>query len=306
MIQTIIETNVLLYAMAVLGAAGILAQWILNGQYRKLLRGAAGIAQEKQEFRKRLLWRYQMDYRRSGGQVNVPLFVRRNLLDCRFLRLNFHQWRRLAAGCCLASLLLGSGAYVYGWQKGEMQIHMQYILGMAAGVTILSVLTALWLDIRHKDQCLRTLLENYLAHSGIGKSYDSAELETAASETEAEEEKAIVEPEEIRPVERTTGRIKKAPSIVGLHKRIETTAAEEETYRKSSIGGKSVKNSGKETRAQREKRELQEQLARLRDGSEEVAAESEKKRERGRELLRQMEPKEQERIIREVLAEFLA
>lgn len=59
-----------------------------------------------------------------------------------------------------------------------------------------------------------------------------------------------------------------------------------------------------ETRAQRDKRELKTNLAKIKEGMRESAAESEK--ERNREILRQMDSQEQERIIRDVLAEFLA
>ena len=65
------------------------------------------------------------------------------------------------------------------------------------------------------------------------------------------------------------------------------------------------------SRAQKEKQELKENLARIRAGIEETAvAEKERpermEKERNAELLRQMDPKEQERILREVLKEFLS
>lgn len=62
------------------------------------------------------------------------------------------------------------------------------------------------------------------------------------------------------------------------------------------------------SRAQKEKRQLQESMARAKNGARETAASSEKDwdREHNREILKQMDAKEQERIIREVLAEFLA
>ena len=50
--------------------------------------------------------------------------------------------------------------------------------------------------------------------------------------------------------------------------------------------------------------ELKESLARMKTGMQETAAERE--RERNADILRQMDPKEQERILREVLKEFLS
>ena len=60
-----------------------------------------------------------------------------------------------------------------------------------------------------------------------------------------------------------------------------------------------------ETRAQREKRELKENLARMKIGMQEAAAEHDRERDGRAELLRQMDPKDQERILKEVLKEFL-
>lgn len=90
------------------------------------------------------------------------------------------------------------------------------------------------------------------------------------------------------------------------------TAVTEKIRRKApSIVGIRKKNTAPmETKAQREKRELQENLTRVNAGARESAAETEpmreQMRERNRELLRQLDTKEQERIIRDVLAEFLA
>lgn len=58
-----------------------------------------------------------------------------------------------------------------------------------------------------------------------------------------------------------------------------------------------------QSRAKREKAELKESI---KGGMNEVAAEMEEPYDKNAEILKQMDPKEQERIIREVLKEFLA
>lgn len=73
-------------------------------------------------------------------------------------------------------------------------------------------------------------------------------------------------------------------------------------------GRKAKKRAQKESvaaaaRAQKEKSDLKENLSRIKAGMQETAAERD--RERNAELLRQMDPKEQERILREVLQEIL-
>ncbi len=79
---------------------------------------------------------------------------------------------------------------------------------------------------------------------------------------------------------------RKTPSIIGIRRKADAGITE--------------------TRAQKEKRELQENLARMNSGAKESAADIERTKERNREILRQMDSAEQERIIRDVLAEFLA
>lgn len=60
------------------------------------------------------------------------------------------------------------------------------------------------------------------------------------------------------------------------------------------------------SQAQRDKQELKENLAKLKEGISETAAGVERSKERNTEILKQMDPSEQERVIREVLKEFLS
>lgn len=75
-----------------------------------------------------------------------------------------------------------------------------------------------------------------------------------------------------------------------------------------SADSRKKKEQKNESRAERDKRQLQESLLRIKEEEKETAASAEKdwNREHNREILRQMDVREQERIIREVLAEFLA
>ena len=86
----------------------------------------------------------------------------------------------------------------------------------------------------------------------------------------------------------------------------EAEPVKEEIKAPAVIGIRRKKNEAAETRAQRDKRELKTNLIRMKEGSRESAATEEERREQQREILRHMDSGEQERIIREVLNEFLA
>ena len=265
MIRTIIETGTLLYAMAAVGMLGILCQLIISRRYKLLIREASDTQLEKRDFMKQLRYKFRMDKKRSNENVNIPVFVRRSMCDYRFMRMTFHQWKRLAGGLYIISMAAAAAGLIYCFRTGLSDTYIQNVLWTAGGVTAATVAFGLWTDLPYKASYLQMELEDYFFHSGAAVEYQEAEAEVAAATA-------------VAPVKA------KVPSVIGIRKK---------------------KGEQVETKAQREKRELKTNLAKLKDGARETAV-SDSDRERNRELLRQMDSKEQERIIRDVLADFLA
>lgn len=255
MIRTIIESNVFLYATAAVGMLGILFQIMVSRKYGQLIRETSGGRGEKRNFMKQLRFKYQTNRKRNGDNTNISVFVRRSIMDYKFMRLSIHQWRRMAGGLYLAAVTAAVVAGYYGTQLRPAAVHTDNLFWMAAAITAVSLVVWMWTDIPYKASYLQTALEDFLYHAGMAADYEEA------GETAPEAETIT------------------APAVIGMRK----------------------KKPVRETRAQRDKRELKESLSR------ETAAELEgDRKERNRELLRQMDEKEQERIIRDVLAEFLA
>ena len=261
MIHTMLQTKVLLYLMTATGLLGILCQIIGNRCYRQLFKEMTDTQPEKGEFLKRIRYRYQITVRCCGGNVNIPVFVQKILMDYRYRKLTLHQWKRQAAGWYLGSAAIAAAGIWY-YQIQQNQGNLMMMLRGIGAITVLNILAALWCDSRYKEQRLMVQMQDYLIHSGII---------TDSAETVKEEWK-----DEDREISDSDLRRKKISPV--------------------------------NTRAQKEKRQLQESLARIKNGERETAAESEKDwaKEHNREILKQMDAKEQERIIREVLAEFLA
>lgn len=259
MIRTVIETNALLFMMAAAGLMGALCQLILSRRCGRLMREASDAQLEKKDFMKQLRYRFRTDRKRSNENVNIPVFVRRYLMDYRFWRMSLHQWKRLAAGFFVISMSAAAAGLVYCFHTQMPAVHTQQILWTAAGVAAASGLVWLWADLPYKTAYLHTELEDYLTCFAASADLQEVELD--------EPVKAPV----------------KIPSIVGIRRK-----------------------NPSETRAQKEKRELKTNLAKFKEGARESAAGSEQERQRNRELVRQMDSQEKERIIRDVLAEFLA
>lgn len=262
MVHILLQSKVLLPLMTATGLLGILCQIISSRCCRLLIREVSDTQTEKGEFMKRMRYRYQIDSRCCQGKVNIPVFVKRMLLDYRYRRLTLHQWRRLAAGWYLGSMAVAvSGCWYYQIQHNQTDLML--MLRMAAAVTAATVLVVLWCDSRYRESRLTVQMQDYLCHSGISADISSTSLDEWTEE-------------EVQPA-----------MFAGTEKKTSAKA---------------------DTRAERDKRQLQGSLSRMKSGERETAAGAEKDwgRERNREILKQMDAKEQERIIREVLAEFLA
>lgn len=268
MLQFIMERNVLLYVLAAACAVGVASQMILKQIYERLLRDVRNDTEPMGRFVQQLRQRFQYCSHLNEKVGDVSALIRKNLMEYRFWGMNLHQWQRIAGEMLVISFLCAFAGSVFMVRNGSAVItgNTYFWLGAAAaGLTAAAYGIA---DTKYRRECLEIALTDYLENSGAVRSYGEAAEEDAA-EFAAEAAAPILSIPEGRKAKRRV--------------RTENSAV---------------------TRAQKEKTELKESLARMKAGMQETAAERE--RERNAELLRQMDPKEQERILREVLKEFLS
>ncbi|MCD7842704.1 MAG: hypothetical protein LUG56_09585, partial [Lachnospiraceae bacterium] len=156
-------------------------------------------------------------------------------------------------------------------------------------------------DIGYRSRSLEICLCDYLENSGAVRVY-SEEDELPELEYEPVKERTpIVSVEKGR---RAKQRMR-AETAAG--------AARGQAGKASSARSRKETDAGGTARAQRDKNELKESLARMKAGMQESAAADADRPggdrsgdDRGARLLREMDPKEQERLVREVLNEFLS
>lgn len=268
MLATIVQTNALIYAAATVGLLGMICQMLLSRRYGVLIREVSNAGTEKKDFMKQVQFRFRTNRKRSAETINISVFVKRMLMDYKFFHLHFQQWKRLAVSLTGAGVLALGAGILYGYRAELPNAQVQNMIWTLAGIAGTGLLVYFLSNTSYKAEYLQVKLEDYLCHSGVAVEYQEVEVEEAAVAQETGAEKNI-----------------KAPAIIGLHRKKEPLT---------------------ETKAQREKRELKTNLAKMKEGMRETAAVSQQERERNREILRQMDSREQERIIRDVLAEFLA
>lgn len=271
MLQFIMDRNVLLYVLAAACAVGVVSQMILKQIYDRLIRDTKNTGEPVGRFMQQLRQRFQYCSHLNDKVGDVQSLIRKNLMEYRFWGMSLHQWKRIGVGCLAISLLCAFGGTAVIFRDGGAVVNGNTYFWMGTLALVLTAAAYGISDTGYREHALEVRLTDYLINSGAVRDYGE-ETETGyGQEYETSSSAPIVSVAEGRKAKRRA--------------RAESAAAQE-------------------SKAQRDKRELKENLARVKAGMQETAAEREK--ERGADLLRQMDPKDQERILREVLKEFLS
>jgi hypothetical protein len=270
MLQTMMQQNVLLYAIGIFSILGAVTQIWLWGVYGRMTKDMENERNAKGKFVRQIRQRYGLLKRMGSGEVNTEIFIKRNLYQYRHLGSSLHQWRRMGIYALAVGICLGAAGYYFsGINVRLLETREQYLWAMGISALGMGLVYAMT-DIRYKRNYLEMGLLDMLENSGPVSAVKKTEKETETGFTEEE----------------------KVPKTIPV-----------------SAGRLSLqkgKKNHRESRAAEEKRELQENLSRIRASMGESAAGMEKEKERNTEILKNMDPEEQERVIREVLKEFLS
>ncbi len=266
MLQFIMERNLLLYVLAAACIVGVASQMILKQIYEKLIRDTKNTGEPDGRFLQQLRQRFQYCAHLNEKVGDVHALIQKGMMEYRFWGMSLHRWKRIGAECLVVSLLCAFGGSVFFVRNGGMVFAGNTYFWMGVLAAALTAAAYGISDTGYRREFLEIRLTDYLENSGAVRDYS----ENAVEEMPMTGTTPIVSVEAGRKAKRRA--------------RAETAAAQ--------------------TRAQKEKSDLKENLARMKAGMQETAAERDK--ERSVDLLRQMDPKEQERILREVLQEFLS
>lgn len=301
MMSQIMQHNVLIYGMVVVGFLGAASQVLLRIIYDQLIRDMERPAFAKSKYMRHLKQRYNIYKRTQTGSDSINVFIQKSLMEYKYMGMSLHTWRRLGGYVfALCACLGGMGWYLAGGQGISGGLRANYLWGVLASAFLVAGAYGVT-DTGYRRKYLETGLRSIFTNSSTQavQMVDLAGQEPRRRRTQ--DGKASPEPVKKNPLVQAV-RPEKGPGEPQERK-----AAAPPKKEINIMEGRNRKR-GKivETKAQREKRELVENLARLKEGlAETAAAEREGSRNRDMEILQQMNPEEQERVIREVLKEFL-
>lgn len=263
MLQFIMDRNLLLYVLAAACVVGAASQMILRQVYQRMIKDVQNTGAPEGRFLQQLRQRFQYCSHLNEKVSNVQAFVQKGLIEYRFWGMSLHRWKRIGLDCLAVSILCAfAGSAVIVRDGGTVIMGNTYFW---LGVLSAALTAAAYgiSDTGYERESLEIRLTDYLENSGAMNSFGE-------EENEFEQD-----------------RVTSMPAMESGRKARKRARAE---------------LAAAQTRAQKEKRDLKENIARLKTGMQESAAD----RERNLDLLRQMDTREQERILKEVLKEVLS
>ena len=284
MLQTVMQQNLLFYGIGILCFFGVISQIWLWGIYSRMIKDMENERAAKGKFIRQIRQRYGLLKRMGDGSVNTWAFIERSLYQYRHLGRTLHQWRRTGAVALVLSLILGLVGYYYaGNLRMGAALRQNYLWAMGIAAAVMGLLYGLT-DVRYRRSYLETGLLDMLENSGNTAAVEERQTirfpgKRSASPFRGEQ----------------TGEWQPGASFAPLE--TAAAAADKLPFRKNKKAA---------VKMQQEKKDLKADLSRIRASVGEAAAGAEAEKERKAEILKNMDPAEQERIIREVLKEFLS
>ncbi|MCC8137276.1 MAG: hypothetical protein LIO76_04300 [Clostridiales bacterium] len=294
MLQFIMEKNVLIYVLAAACVAGVVSRMVLRRIYDGLLKDTANSGEPEGRFLQQLRQRFQYCTHLNEQVGDVRALIQKSLMEYRVWGVGLHGWQRISNGALAVSLLCAAVGTAVRVQNQAAVIVGNSYFWMGAGALALSAFAWALADIGYRSRSLEICLCDYLENSGAVRVYGG---EDELPDPEYDTVKARAPIVSVEKGRRSKQRLK-AETAAG--------AARGQAGRAALSRGR--KETDIESRAQRDKNELKESLARMKAGMQESAASDADRSgsDRGARLLREMDPKEQERLVREVLSEFLS
>lgn len=302
------QQNFLLYGMAVVGVLGMISQVILRVVYDKLIRDMEKPAFAKGKYMRQLKQRYNLYRRTQTGADSISVFIQKSLMEYKYMGMTLHTWRRMGAYVLvLCAAIGGTGWYLAGTVQLAETLRQNYLWAILASALLIAGAYGVT-DTGYRRKYLET---------GLRSLFTNSSTQTAQTVNLTE---PAVQRENVRQETRRRRTVSEDPGHSGelTVMQVDNRTEDERKGRRQEAGKERTsfkaaepqKKKSKiiETKAQRDKRELKANLAKIKEGIAETAAaerQKERSREQNTEILRQMDPTEQERVIREVLKEFL-
>lgn len=162
MLKMIVDGRVLVIALGIFTAAGVVSKAAVNVTLKRLVRAAGNMSKSNHPLMRLVRAKFEHACMVSEKVENVEVFVDKYLYEYRIFGVRFHSIQRLenaAALLCIATGLLGSALTYLGYGMSERVLQIGAI---GAGLGILVYVFHLTTDENYRLQMVRNYMVDYL------------------------------------------------------------------------------------------------------------------------------------------------
>lgn len=161
---SMIENNLVIYAMAVICVIGTIGKLAANKVYKTLARQSDNLAMAEDGWLRQLKTKYQTTYRGSAGMRNVSAFVEKNIYRYRKYGFYLYRLESLALHAGMLSLVLGLCSTLIAFlnELGAKTIIYQFSMGVILAIGMIFVDNLV--DTETKRNILKASLCDYLSN----------------------------------------------------------------------------------------------------------------------------------------------
>lgn len=162
MLQTIANTNIIVYFMAAVGVLAVFAKLVSHMTLKRLVRASSNMAKSTHRLIKLVRSKYEHTCMIYDTVENVDSFLEKYIHEYRVFGLHLHTWRQLERQLIWAAGILGAlGAFASFSVNGYSDIVYQYGAGGLAEMVCLLVLYQLT-DEDYKIETAKNYMIDYL------------------------------------------------------------------------------------------------------------------------------------------------
>ena len=162
MLQTIANTNVVLYLMIITAVAAVIAKLVSHITLKRLVRASSNMAKTSHRLIKLIRSKYEHTCMIYDAVENVDSFLEKYIYEYRVLGLRLHTWRQIERQLIWVVGMLGAiGAFAHFSVNGYSEIVYQYGAGGFAELVCLLVIYQVT-DEDYKIETAKMYMTDYL------------------------------------------------------------------------------------------------------------------------------------------------
>ncbi len=179
MVQKIFEENILIYAMIGMCGLGIFIKWIVSLAYKRLIKASDQMGSSKNKLMKLMRLKFETCYKLKIGVNNVDVFVDKYVYKHRFCGILLYTWENFSGQLLLICMLTGSLGAVLGliYECGQTTVLSTFFTGIFTSALLITFENLLNLNMKKNvvRVNIKDYLENYLKVR-LEKEYFNPEL----------------------------------------------------------------------------------------------------------------------------------